>query len=234
MGIFLAVLVLTMVFLPVVGADSGVYITGYFEGTPQYNVPAILNAGTLTLTARLNGATWGDLDDGQMSVEMSDGRQFKIRNMWQPTEEPGEYRWMQYLPPYVRRLWIENPQVDVRWEEFGPFAPSLRGGIEMVEQTTYISVGLELVDSGKTWRWKVVAQPAWAAAQWPWWDEVSVALVTNCRGDFSWEGVYPGTIFEVKIPHGQIADPNAQLAWVAARSGWTQDGLVQGPVCKEK
>jgi len=209
-------------------------VSGVFQGTPQYNSLEVLNAGTITLTMRLNGVSWGDLDGGQMSVQMDDGRKFKIQNMWTSTGNPGEYRWVQYLPGYVSWLWIENPQATVIWREVGPFKPHPSGyGIVSNCPVTQINLSIDLLShTGRTWQWRLSAEPMWAADQWPWWDQVETTVFTKCPGNLVWRGTAPVAVFYTTLPPGWVG-VESELAWQVQHpgGGWSQIGPTWGPEC---
>ncbi len=234
--VVLAVLALTALCASAASAQGEtVEITGEFLGTPQQDSLEIYNTGTVTLTAQLNGASWNQLDGGQMSVQMGDGRQFKIQNMWTPTEVPGEYRWIWFLPADVTRLWIDGPQVAVIWREFGPFQQNPGGGIWMSAPVTQISVDVELLmHTENVWQWKLTAEPKWAADQWPWWNRARTTLFTNCPGNLVWQGTAPVAILYAKLPVSWVLDPMADIDWyVDHPGGWAQIGATQGPACKK-
>lgn len=217
-----------------------VTITGTFQGQPQFHAPEIFNSGDVTLTAQLNGSAWNKLDDGTVHIQMNTGTVHVINgNNWRPTNTPGEYTWTQYLPPYVVRIWIENPQTQVEWQPFGPFTIHEGGGYFMSSPVTQIQLDvlaqalpLQADISPEVWVWRVDARPQWAADQWPWWNQVTTSIFTNCPDNLTWTGNIPGLI-NYSMPTNMTAEIT-ELEWYInhPQGGWSQLGATKGPTCR--
>jgi hypothetical protein len=229
---------------PVQGEPVPVRITGDFMGQSQYHSLGIVNTGTLTLYAH-DLVGWEGLDEGRMTLKMEDGRVLVLRNMWNKTQF-GSFTvwvWNQTLPEGVARIYIEDPKVPIVWEPVGPFSPHPDGGFYLTE--TFTQIHLRVVPwehRGNTWTWRLIAEPSWAANQWPWewWVLLTAEIPYSCAelvpGNrdvaIHWGELYPGAMYTVKVPKGWVRDSAGVLPWrVSYPDGETQTGETVGPFC---